>query len=249
MKIVELQNPSYIQVNYQGNLSYGGNQMWFSKETLKHAENIVYKWGCGLIAIGDLFLYLAKSDREFATAAASLARVARPTLEWEDYKRFLTHLLQSYVTLVPGSGMNGFAVAGAVRKYCRKYRLPMTIAWKGFMDDQTMLKVMQKMLREDLPIILAIGPNTPFVFGKKGIPFYTMSKDELIPSGHLSVHSHFVTVTGIIGRKHKQILLQIASWGNRYYIDYQEYRTYISEHGDTLTSSLLYLSKEDGTLF
>ena len=118
------------------------------------------------------------------------------------------------------------------------------------MDDQQMLRVMRKMLKEDIPVILAVGPNTPLVFRGKGIPFYTWKeKKEFILSNNSSVHSHFVVVTGILGFKHKRIMLQISSWGQEYYIDYEEYRKYIQEEGDTLTSSLLYLSKEDGTLF
>lgn len=247
--MIRLQNEEYICISHPDGLSYGGNQNWFSKDKWMSREYILRKWGCGVVAIGDLFLYLAKENRMYATGVTSLARMDRHRLDWNDYKNYLLYLANTYAVVMP-RGMNGFAVAAAVRRYCVKYRIPMTIAWKGFLDDQQMLRVMKKMLKEDLPVILAIGPNTPFVFRGKGIPFYTMAANgELILSGNQAVHSHFVTVTGILGRKHKQVLLRISSWGKEYYIDYQEYRNYVQTEGDTLNSSLLYLSKEDGTLF
>lgn len=250
MKMVELKSSEYVQVNYKGSLSYGGRQNWFPTDKWMSRDYCIHKWGCGIIAISDLFLYLARANRMYATDAVILARYDRPVLDWEDYKRYIYYMYQSFAPIMPGSGMNGFALASAVRRYCIKYRIPMTIAWKGFLDEQKMLRLMRKMLYEDLPVILSIGPNTPFPFLKKGIPFYTMSEQqELIPSGNLAVHRHFVVVTGILGRKHKQLLLRISSWGAEYYIDYGEYRNYITQVGDTLTSSLLYMSKKDGTLF
>ena len=250
MKKIELKHPEYIQVNAQNVLSYGGNQNWFSTESKVSREYLLHQWGCGVIAIGDLLLYLARSNRQYATGITSLVRIERPVFRLEDYKNYIYCILHTLAHVIPGSGMNGFAVAAAVRRYCLKYRIKMTIAWKGFLDDRQMLFTIRKMLREDLPVILSIGPNTPLVFGKKGIPFYVLNeKGELIPSGQQAVHSHFVTVTGIVRHTSHQILLRIASWGKEYYIDYREYREYVNTEGDALSSSLLYLSKEDGTLF
>lgn len=250
MKILELQNPEYLRICHEMNTSYGGDQNWFSTERWMSRDYQIHKWGCGVIAMGDLFLYLAKSNRMYATGAASLARISRTVLDWEDYKKYILYLYNTFASVMPGSGMNGFALASSVRRYCVKYQIPMTIAWKGFMDDQTMLRVIRKMLKENLPVVLSIGPNTPLVFRKKGIPFYVLSeKNEFILSGSQTVHQHFVMITGIVYLKHGKIMLKLSSWGKEYYLDYQEYRTYISEEGDTITSSLLYLSTTDGTLF
>lgn len=250
MKIIELRNPEYLRIRFKENMSYGGDQNWFSTDKWMSREYLIHKWGCGVIAMGDLFLYLVKSNRIYATGATTLARVSRSVLEWEDYKKYILYIYNTFAPIIPGSGMNGFALASSVRRYCMKYQIPMTIAWKGFLDDQQMLRVIQKMLKENLPVVLSIGPNTPLIFRGKGIPLYILSQQqEFVLSGYHSVHSHFVMVTGVIGLKHKRIMLKISSWGKEFYIDYQEYRTYVKEEGDTLTSSLLYLSKSDGTLF
>lgn len=250
MKRIELQNPEYVRINYKGSISYGGNQNWFSEEKWMSRDYRISKWGCGLIALSDLFLYLARANRMYQTDAVSLARVFRPVLEWEDYQKYIYYIHTRFAQVTPEIGVNGVALAFAVRKYCIKYKIPLTIAWKGFLDGQQMLRAIRKMLKENLPVIISIGPNTPIVFRGKGITFYTMTeKEEFIPSGSQNVHGHYVVVTGIIGLKHKRIMLRISSWGKEYYMDYQEYRDYVEQEGDTLTSSLLYLSKEDGTLF
>lgn len=249
MKIVELQDTEYIRISHEAQTSYGGDQNWFPKDKWMNRDYLIHVWGCGIIAISDLFLYLAKNDRMYATGATDVARASRQILDWKDYQAFVYYIYNT-VALPLAGGMSGFAVASSVRRYCIKYQIPMTIAWKGFLDDQQMLRAIRKMLKENLPVILSIGPNTPIVFRKKGIPLYTLSdSQELIPSIHHNVSAHFVTVTGVIGLKHKQVLLKVASWGGEYYMDYREYRAYVQEEGDTLTSSLLYLSKEDGTLF
>lgn len=250
MKLMELKNPEYLRICHETEPSYGGNQNWFSTERWMSRDYQIHKWGCGVVAMGDLFLYLAKYNPMYVTGAAGLAKVSHSVLEWEDYQKYLLYLYHTYASVMPGSGMNGFALASSVRRYCIKYKIPMTIAWKGFLDDQSMLRVIQKMLKEDLPVILSIGPNVPLVFRKKGIPFYVLSdKNEFVSSGSRNVYRHFVTVTGIVYLKHKKIMLKLSSWGKEYYMDYQEYRTYVKEEGDTITSSLLYLSMTDGTWF
>jgi len=55
----------------------------------------IHKWGCGIIAAGDLFLYLARMNQMYATDAVILARYARPVLDWEDYKRYIYYIYQS----------------------------------------------------------------------------------------------------------------------------------------------------------
>jgi hypothetical protein len=38
-------------------------------------------------------------------------------------------------------------------------------------------------------------------------------------------------------------MLKITSWGEEYYINYDEYREYVDDYGDTVSSSILYVEK------
>lgn len=250
MKQIESKHPDYIQVTYKKEESYGGSQLWFDESTWMSRDYKLHKWGCGVIALGDLFLYIGRNDKNYRTNAIGLIHNPEDYISWEDYRKYIHYINSRFAQIIPGSGMNGLMLASAVRHYCMKFRLQMTIAWKAFMDDQQMIRVIHKMLNEDLPVILAIGPNTPLVFRGKGIPFYQMEENgELVLSGYKNVHSHYVTVTGMVRLKHKKVMLRISSWGKEFYIDYQEYREYIEKEGDRFTSSLLYLSKEDKKIF
>ena len=148
-------------------------------------------------------------------------------------------------------GCGGIAVAKAVNYYAARYAVPIKASWKLFYDDDKMLQTIHHMIKENIPVILAIGPNTPIIFGKKGVTFYLKSKKEdnskleHYQIGAKNVNRHYVTVTGIVGLKNKQTLLKISSWGTEYYIDYEELRNYINHTGDRLTSSMLYVERKD----
>lgn len=52
-----------------------------------------------------------------------------------------------------------------------------------------------------------------------------------------------MTITGVRvdknASKENEIMLCVSSWGEKYYINYMEYRNYIDSAGGTLTSSML----------
>ena len=63
----------------------------------------------------------------------------------------------------------------------------------------------------------------------QGIPFYTFRNGEYIFVQNCQ--EHYVTVTGIreydgTDGEH-QIMLEISTWGKKYYMDYAEYKAFI----------------------
>ena len=251
MKIFELKHPEYVPVRKKGVTFFGGSQTWMSLDHRFSKDYVFHKWGCGGIAVADLILYLARSERECETPVTSLARTVRPVMDIEDYTTYLNFLRDHVIQIVPWSGMTGFAVAKTVNYYAARYAVPIKASWKLFYDDDKMLQTIRHMIKENIPVILAIGPNTPIIFGKKGVTFYLKSKKEdnskleHYQIGAKNVNRHYVTVTGIVGLKNKQTLLKISSWGTEYYIDYEELRNYINHTGDRLTSSMLYVERKD----
>ncbi|MBQ8982541.1 MAG: hypothetical protein IJ079_03040 [Lachnospiraceae bacterium] len=247
MRIMELKKSEYIPVQYQGTKSFGGNQCWYPTEHYLSQDYAIHKWGCGAVAIADLFLYLARADHARDTSATSLARASRLIYSYEDYTLYLKFMQRRFTPILPYAGMNGFMLAAAANHYAMKYQIPIKASWKAFLNDDQMIRAIRRMISEDIPVIISIGPNTPLFFKKEGIHFYIKSnkedntKLEHYSIGARNVHAHYVTVTGIVGLKNKKMLLKIASWGREFYIDYQEWREYIAQFGDRLTSSLLYV--------
>jgi hypothetical protein len=123
-----------------------------------------------------------------------------------------------------------------------------------------MYEIMEEMLHKDIPVILSIGPNTPNLWGKKGVPFYERKEidyqDDTDQSAEVlkpyyykevkkAVNGHYVTVTGIIkDNVTGRIMLRISSWGKQYYINYEEYRDYIDTNSGTFTSSIVYVKRK-----
>jgi hypothetical protein len=123
-----------------------------------------------------------------------------------------------------------------------------------------MYDTIEEMLRQDIPVILSIGPNSPNLWGDKGIPFYELreidyqdnentsssnSKPYYYKVAQQKVNGHYVTVTGIIKDDvASRIMLRISSWGKQYYINYEEYRDYVDTVGSTWTSSIIQIKKE-----
>ena len=89
------------------------------------------------------------------------------------------------------------------------------------------------MLSDDIPVILAVGPNLPFVWKKEKLTFYTKNHEgNLLPTA--KTKAHFVTVTGRDGA-----WLRISSWGKEYYISIREYREYVKSHSSFLVSNVI----------
>ena len=97
----------------------------------------------------------------------------------------------------------------------------------------------EKMLENDIPVILAIGNNFPLVWGKKKLNLYvpdTKKKDqgEKVYKKQQGVNGHFVVVTSI-----EDNCLTVSSWGRKYYINVDEYNRYVSKHSIHLYSNIL----------
>ena len=147
-------------------------------------------------------------------------------------------------------------LASAVNSYSKNHDLGYRASWKWSLSYYDMYAIIEEMLHHDIPVILSIGPNTPNLWGKKGVTFYQQyeavgddtSVKPSVPPHYLykevmkNVNGHYVTVTGIIrDNSAGTVMLRISSWGKQYYINYEQYRDYIENTGGTYTSSVVYI--------
>lgn len=94
------------------------------------------------------------------------------------------------------------------------------------------------MLREDIPVILSIGPNFPLLWQKKELTLHIQTNEGSFYPGP-ATHAHYVTVTGM-----DDTWLQISSWGRKYFINRNEYLQYVKAHSARLVSNILYVKKK-----
>ncbi len=257
---IELSNPNYVPVIHDSGTSYGGSQMWFPKSNWYSTDYILHNYGCGTIATADMFLYLALQNEEMQTPETYIALQGSDKIEFEHYDPYVRIIHNEYTNTRRYLAVLGTKVASAINTYSEIYDLGLDAKWKWKLTYYDMNNMMEEMLEQDIPVILSIGPNTPNLWGKKGIPFYELrvieyqenseeekekSKPYYYKAIHENVNAHYVTVTAIIkddvaGR----IMLRISSWGKQYYINYEEYRDYIENLSGTFTSSIVYVKKK-----
>jgi hypothetical protein len=268
-----LSNPDFLPVIKDNSIFYGGSQMWFSSKHRYSKDYILHNYGCGTIATADMFLYLATQNKALQTPLTAVAisgndsilqqpnKEYRKEINYPNYTSYVRLINKQYTRTLPIIAVTGPAIASAVNSYSDFYALGLKANWKYKLGYYDMYDLIEEMLQDDIPVILSIGPNTPKLWGKKGIPFYELceinfrepdpdsSNDEAAKPYYYKavkqdVNAHYVTVTGLIKDDiSNRIMLRISSWGKQYYINYEEYRDYVDNTGGTFTSSLLYVRK------
>jgi hypothetical protein len=208
-----------------------------------------------------MFLYLALQSNAMQSPETTSALQGGLQVKYDNYDAYVRIINDHYTKTQRFIAVLGPKVASAINSYSDDYGLGLQAAWKWKLTYYDMYDMIEEMLRQDIPVILAIGPNSPNLWGKKGIPFYELkeidyqeSDDPAVGNSkpyyykvvHPAINGHYVTVTGIIkddvaGR----IMLRISSWGKQYYINYEEYRDYAETAGSTLTSSIVQVKKKE----
>ncbi len=207
-------NKTYVQIERNGRLSYGGSQMWSENQTVKVC-------GCGPVAVLDTLLYLTnRQDR---------------SMSLEEYNRTLEEMSKRYFPLVRPFGINGLLLAAGMNRLLRRYRLPYRAFWA--ISGRKFWSRVEELLCQDLPVIFSVGPNFPAVWQKHRLTFYRKTAEGLyIPAS--SAKSHYITATGI-----DPDWLRISSWGTEYYINRKEYDEYIRRYSTAIVSNILMLRR------
>ncbi len=239
MKQIHLKYPEYIQISSSSGLSYGGNQGWHSRKGKIGLEARLSRFGCGTIALADLWLYLTNRFCRTDLTASVFNRDG--TISQESYMEYIRIINRSYTFTVPYSGVTAPVLQIAFNRYAHSCDLPLHAKYHCFMNNRTMLDMIIKSLQQDLPVILAIGPNFPHFWKKEGIIFYTRdNENSYTPSCH-NIHSHYVTINGVYFPPNQSPMLEISSWGKQYFINFKEYRDYIKKYSCRMTCGILYI--------
>ncbi|SDB22513.1 hypothetical protein SAMN02910317_01144 [Ruminococcaceae bacterium FB2012] len=201
-------------------LSYGGNQGWFGS-----GDGYISPLGCGLISCADILLY--KSGR------------TRPGLE--EYKEYVRSISGGRLKVRRRLGVNGISMALGMRSRLKKLGAPHKARW--CFSKRKILPRIRDMLERDIPVTLSAGPQ--LLFGKRnrtGITLLTRDgQGGFILPGWRSgkVRDHYMTVTGLIETE-ERVLLEVSSWGEKYFIDWDDYLKYINTFG-TFFSNIMYI--------
>ena len=200
----------YVSVSYAEGCSYGGNQS-------RSGSKVIAKCGCGVVAAADVFLYLRGRTSEPISA--------------EEYNSYLKSLMPGYFQIIPPVGMNALTLCTGVNLYFRIHSMPYYARWGA--SRQKFYSVMEGMLENDIPVILAIGENFPLFWQKNRLDLYRRNAD-FSYTAVSSTLAHFVTVTGMDG-----MWMRVSSWGKEYYINRNEFFRYVDDHSSRIISNIL----------
>lgn len=224
MKTVRLRS-AYIAVMKERQLSYGGNQSWAAQKTIR-------KYGCGVIAGTDLLFYL-HIHKEYCHGREFLS--AQGVQDFYGYMELVRTMKRKYFPLIPGFGISGWFLCLGVNRYFIRNRIPLKASFG--ISGKNIWNKTRTMLVHDIPVLLAIGPNFPIPLKKHKLALYKKKGREFVEA--CKVCAHYVIVTGVEGE-----WLKISTWGEAYYINIQEYDTYVNRYSSSFVSNVLYIKKK-----
>ena len=237
---------NYIPVEYDGpethiyakKIYYGGNQSWFYDEVVNSSQEDkdIDIGGCGLISAADLIMYLTffhsgmPSSEYFELVTSS--EYEGEYVKYEDYDKFVRHLndIKSPWRIGILLGFPPNRVKNLLNEYFEENDISIkancthlrTIA--GIKRDQDdFLQIIISQIEKDIPVPLMGG-----LFASAEMkPIDILTGEEIIANnGPKDIKVHWVNVVAVrFDEIEGTVLLEVASWGKKYLIDYDDYYT------------------------
>lgn len=178
------------------------------------------KFGCGLIGVADILWYM------------NFTKAEGMTMSQEEYFLMTTGLRKKYFHLIPALGITGWGIARGMNRYFRKHKSSMRAHW-GVKTKHLQTEIVS-MLEKDIPVLLSVGPNWPKLWGRQGVSLYSKPGRK-----YQEFFDHYVVVTSFDGK-----MLEVSSWGKRYFILFEEYLSYIRQYSCGLFSNILFIAQK-----
>lgn len=222
---MELQHP-YVGVMTAHGLTFGGDQR-------QSRDAVLRRCGCGVVAAADLLRYLDRFHPDCRVPA--LDAVQGDGWTQEQYDALLRRLRLRYFPLFYPTGLNGLTLALGLNLLFRRQHIPYTARWG--VPRAVLFEVMEEMLRQDLPVILSVGPNFPQVWRRERLAMRRCDT-----GSETGVRAHYMTVIAL-----DETTITVSSWGQKYRIRRSDYSRYVRCSSSSLVSNLLWLRPEQGS--
>lgn len=225
----------YIRVKRKNGsaMTFGGDQGFFRMAEGSKEDEKKNASGCGIVAFGDLLLYLGKRGKNFVTLESE--RYINRILEEEEYKSYYNIVYSFLGGILFSGGVSGFKLALKFNRLARKNRWKLRAVWG--MSRRKLLPRIEEMLSRDIPVILCI----PMMVRKKDKEDGLWLYHTVDCSRAVFTKAHYVMITGITG-KNDILYYEVSSWGKKYYINVNEYDDLIHTHFmGTILGNILYI--------
>ena len=231
---------SFVEINYvdgsgKNVTSYGGDQSWF-RDGPFHGNAIDLN-GCGIIAAVNQYLYLTGQTQ----------------ISQADYKKMVHGFLKAKDQLTPArekislgriaaiygpTGALPTQMTDYVDNMCADKGMKVFSNWDYFQDYEHDYESIKKQLNNGVPVIWAMHDfENAFKndTSKLGVSFYSYdSSNGTYTKSGAEASSHYVVITAIYEEKDtagtSRRMLEISSWGKKYYVDYDQYIDFVSDN-------------------
>lgn len=245
--VTKLKTP-YVSVNG----SYGGNQSWFREIEKKSKGETIDQFGCGLVGASDLLLHVLGDSildgKNTSNKTNNIPGKDKQTISSDTYRNYILGMEKKYFHILPKLGISGVLLAWGLNIYFLINRKKIKEATGGSLVARwavwptKILDKIKEMLLNDIPIILAIGPG---FFKKEKLKFYNkIEENGTVKFKHVTqTKDHYVTVTSVEEYLDQKpiTMLEISSWGKKYYVNYDEYKKYVKKNDNYYFSNILYV--------
>lgn len=248
---------AYLNIKESDQISYnGGDQNWWAdKASHQKVENEVEdtwhlmtdeyyrlkRMGCGTVAMSDAELYMAMQNNGYSLSVSTALDTSIGICDKDVYRDYLE---QMYHNVYPLDGSLFSSTAGLApwlmdsgfRSFLKRNGNSKTnVTWAknsivGInIQKQYVLETIEEMLNDNIPVVFSChDPDKPIMLYKKFE--YVKPKN---PTDSSKPESHYMTIVGLYKYADKnpmdyKYVLEVVSWGEIYYIDYDEYADKLS---------------------
>jgi len=257
-----LNSPDYLQINTEQGISLGGSQMWWKERSAcsaargisafrnfrQDAAYRMWQYGCGVVALCDLQLYLDKRRARSAIMSKPEYMSYVDDLQCKRYRltRGVTDFLIGLKPWRMTKGLRRYLNQGGKNEYPTQ---EVIVRWAPFMGfgrasrREKLLEDICEMLKQDIPVVCAYH-----CFFGEGLGLYECMEDTLDakvdssagkPVPVARVKSHYMTVVEVLAwqggedpgrsrRSEADVVIKVISWGRAYYVSFAEYAKYIN---------------------
>ena len=231
----------YISVNG----TYGGNQGWFKDRPGGRRGKTLQGFGCGLIGAADILFYISGGKSMDASDNTVSKKKDKPghNVTRDKYLDYVLGLEKKYFHILPKLGISGVLLALGMNLFFLKNRREFgRFHARWFVWPWNMLKRIKEMIGNGIPVLISVGPS---IFTKDQLTFFEKKnskiENEFVPRTHTK--DHYVTITGVLEFEDRT-MLEISSWGRKYYVNWDEYYNYVKKHDNFYFSNILYIRKK-----
>lgn len=225
-----------------GEIFYGGDQGWW-----KGIDDKFAGVGCGIIAASNILQYYERRDKGTTSF-----------LSKEEYMGY-TNALNKDIWYMPFvGGTIGLNISNGIERFKPNYKAELKASFfsGAYNKRERMMNEMIAQLKDKNPIIFSVGP---YILGNKenGVKMKKSVDGSLINYKYSIVdkkgggkrvetlYDHYVTLTGIVfNLKEQTTTFQISSWGEKYYVDYDEICDYVDEYHNAMFCDAIFVEEK-----